>query len=164
MSLSPKNQASPFAACVECKCSALRRASRAVTQHYEISFRGTGLRATQFTVLAALAQTGPLPLSALAAMLGLERTSLTRNLRPLEKKGFVASAANDDHRVRLIEITPAGERTALAALSAWQLAQATVDGVVEATLGQGVLDKMLHGGGHNGTGDKGHKGGKRGAA
>lgn len=161
MSASSENQVSPFAACVECKCSALRRASRAVTQHYEAAFRGTGLRATQFTVLAALAQTGPLPLSALAAMLGLERTSLTRNLRPLEKKGLVASAANEDHRVRLIEITPAGERTALAALSAWQLAQATVDGVVEATLGQGVLDKMLHGGGHS---DKGGKAGKRGAA
>jgi DNA-binding MarR family transcriptional regulator len=121
---------SPFQACRDCTCSALRRASRAVTQHYEASFRGTGLRATQFTVLATLAQTGPLPLSALASMLGLERTTLTRNLGPLEKKGFVSSLADDDQRVRRIAITKKGEAAALAALDAWKQAQSTVGEVI----------------------------------
>lgn len=104
-----------------------------MTQHYEASFRGTGLRATQFTLLATLAQTGPLPLSALASMLGLERTSLTRNLRPLEKKGFVGTKADDDQRIRRIVITKKGTAAALAALGAWNHAQATVDEVLRRT-------------------------------
>jgi DNA-binding MarR family transcriptional regulator len=121
---------SPFIDCHACKCSALRRASRAVTQHYEANFRGTGLRATQFTLLATLAQTGPQPLTALAKMLGLERTSLTRNLRPLEKNGFIRVQADDDRRVRRVSITKKGEKAALAALAAWKRAQATVHGVL----------------------------------
>lgn len=124
---------SPFLDCRACKCSAMRRASRAVTQHYEASFRGTGLRATQFTVLATLAQTGPLPLTALATMLGLERTSLTRNLLPLEKRGFVTTMGDDDLRVRRIAITKKGETAALAALDAWNEAQSTVDKVLRST-------------------------------
>jgi DNA-binding MarR family transcriptional regulator len=117
---------SPFRICRQCTCSALRRASRAVTQHYESCFRGTGLRATQFTILAALAQTGPLPLNVLATQLGLERTSLTRNLRPLEKKGFVETLRDNDRRIRRITITKRGEAAALAALAAWTQAQASV--------------------------------------
>lgn len=127
------DQHSPFHDCRDCTCSALRRASRAVTQHYEASFRGTGLRATQFTLLATLAQTGPLPLTTLANMLGLERTSLTRNLRPLQKRGFVSSAGNVDQRVRLVAITQEGEAAALAALDAWKRAQASVDEVLRGT-------------------------------
>ena len=116
-----------------CKCWALRRASRAVTQHYEASFRGSGLRATQFTLLAVLAQIGPLPLGELAAQLGLERTSLTRNLRPLEKKGYVSELADEDQRVRRIAITKKGEAAAMAALDAWKNAQDTVDEVIRRT-------------------------------
>lgn len=124
------DERSPFHACRSCTCSALRRASRAVTQHYEASFRGTGLRATQFTLLATLTETGPLPLSALATMLGLERTTLTRNLGPLEKKGYVSSVADDDQRVRRITITKKGKAAALAALDAWKQAQSTVGEVL----------------------------------
>src|SRR5256885_12163149 len=92
--------AGSFAACQTCACSALRRATRAVTQHYERHFRGSGLRATQFTILATLTQTGPLSISELSAKLGLERTTLSRNLRLIENKGWVSALAHDDHRVR----------------------------------------------------------------
>lgn len=131
---------SPFEACRACKCSALRRASRAVTQHYEASFRGTGLRVTQFTVLATLAQTGPLPLTTLASMLGLDRTSLTRNLRLLEAKAFVRSTPADDQRIRLIGITKTGEAAALAALDAWKQAQDGVDEMIRQTGIESVLE------------------------
>lgn len=104
-----------------------------MTQHYEASFRGTGLRATQFTLLAVLAQTGPLPLTELATSVGLERTSLTRNLRPLEKRGLVSSAGADDQRIRRIAITKKGEAAALAALDAWNQAQSTVGEVLRRT-------------------------------
>lgn len=117
---------SAFAACRQCACSALRRASRAVTQHYEACFRGTGLRATQFTLLATLIQTGPLPMSVLAGRLGLERTSLTRNLGPLQRRGLVAVTGDDDQRVRRIAITAKGKVAAVSALPAWKRAQASV--------------------------------------
>lgn len=128
-----KSRAASFVPCRACACSALRRASRAVTQHYEASFRGTGLRATQFTLLATLIQTGPLPVSALAASLGLERTSLTRNLRPLERRGLVAATGDKDQRVRRVAITPEGEKSAAAALGAWKRAQASVGTVLAAS-------------------------------
>ncbi len=120
-----------FRPCRACTCSALRRVSRAVTQHYEQAFRGTGLRSTQFTLLATLIQTGPIPLSRLADMAGLERTTLTRNLRPLEKRGLIGSESEKDGRVRRIAITPEGARVAVELLPAWQRAQASVAAVLE---------------------------------
>ncbi len=122
-----------FHPCRACTCSALRRVSRAVTQHYQQAFRGTGLRATQFTLLATLIQTGPIPLGRLADMAGLERTTLTRNLRPLEKRGLIRSGGEEDGRVRRVAITPDGERLALELLPAWQRAQASVAAVLERT-------------------------------
>lgn len=98
-----------------------------MTQHYEASFRGTGLRGTQFTVLSTLAQTGPMPISRLAAFLGMERTTLTRNLGPLEKRGFVTITSDEnDARVRRATITPAGEAAAREGLASWRKAQASV--------------------------------------
>jgi DNA-binding MarR family transcriptional regulator len=119
-----------FEACRSCACSALRHASRAVTQHYERHFRGSGLRATQFTVLATLAQTGPLSISELSAKLGLERTTLSRNLRLIEDKGWVAAIAHGDQRVRRMALTPKGRKKAVAALPVWRRAQASVEKVL----------------------------------
>ena len=113
-----------FLACRHCPCAALRRASRAVTQHYERAFRGTGLRGTQFTLLAVLTQTGPLPVSSLASEAGLERTTLTRNLRLLQDKGFVCVRSVDaDQRVRRVELTREGRAAAARGLPAWRKAQ-----------------------------------------
>jgi DNA-binding MarR family transcriptional regulator len=119
-----------FEACRSCACSALRRASRAVTQHYERHFRGSGLRATQFTVLATLAQTGPLSISGLSANLGLERTTLSRNLRLIENKGWVSAIAHSDQRVRTMALTSKGRKKAAAALPVWRRADASVERVL----------------------------------
>src|SRR5919199_1509329 len=88
--------------CGNCYCFGLRRAARIVTQHYDRHLRPAGLRATQFTILATLAQTGPMPLSRLARRLGLERTTLTRNLRPLEAKGWLTVNVEEDRRVHMV--------------------------------------------------------------
>src|SRR5271163_2424331 len=113
-----------FLDCRGCVCAALRRASRAVTQHYERAFRGSGLRATQFTLLAVLTQTGPLPLSALAHQAGLERTTLTRNLQLLKAKGLIRiQSVDQDQRIRRIELTRAGFAAAEKGLPAWRKAQ-----------------------------------------
>jgi DNA-binding MarR family transcriptional regulator len=116
-----------FLACRNCVCAAMRRASRAVTQHYERSFRGSDLRATQFTLLSVLTQTGPLPVSSLATHAGLERTTLTRNLQLLEKRGFVrVGNSGEDQRIRQVELTRAGYAAAAKGLSRWKAAQAGV--------------------------------------
>jgi DNA-binding MarR family transcriptional regulator len=124
---------SDFAPCRDCVCSRLRQASRTVTQHYETAMRGSGLRITQFTLLATLIQTGPLPIGTLAARLGLERTTLTRNLKLLEKKGLVAAANDADQRIHRVTLTRRGEAAAAAALPAWKKAQASVDDVLRRT-------------------------------
>ncbi len=113
-----------------CVCSAHRKASRAVTQHYEAHFRRSGLRATQFTMLSTLAQTGRMPLSKLAAVLGLERTTLTRNLAPLVGRGLVDLEDDEDRRVRNALLTRDGEQAVREAFPLWQAAQATVGKVL----------------------------------
>ncbi|HEY5893919.1 MAG TPA: MarR family transcriptional regulator [Chthoniobacterales bacterium] len=130
--------ASDFEPCRECACLNLRKASRSVTQHYEAHFRGSGLRATQFTLLAILVQTGPMPMTQLARMLGMERTTLTRNLALLEQKGFIKLSGDDDARVRLVELTPGGKTAAGRGLVIWKRAQASV-GTVLAGLDLGWL-------------------------
>jgi DNA-binding MarR family transcriptional regulator len=85
----------------------------------------------QFSLLAVLTQTGPLPLSALAAQAGLERTTLTRNLTLLESKGFTRVRLIDkDQRVHQIELTPAGNAAARKGLLAWRLAQKGVPAIL----------------------------------
>ncbi|HEY5792949.1 MAG TPA: MarR family transcriptional regulator [Chthoniobacterales bacterium] len=122
--------ASDFEPCRGCACLNLRKASRSVTQHYEAHFRGSELRATQFTLLAVLVQTGPMPMTQLARMLGMERTTLTRNLALLERKGFIKLSGDDDARVRLVEITPSGKTAAARGLVIWKRAQAGVGAVL----------------------------------
>jgi len=119
-----------FAACRMCACSALRRASRAVTQHYEKHFRSSGLRATQFTVLATLAQTGPLSISELSAQLGLDRTTLSRTLRLIEDQGWISACPHDDERVRKMTLTPKGLNKASTALTVWKRADVSVEPIL----------------------------------
>ena len=121
-----------FRDCQRCLCSGLRRAARLVTQHYDRHLRPAGLRVTQFTLLAMLAQTGPLPIGRLASGLGLERTTLTRNLGPLEAKGWVAIKEEQDRRVHSVAITSKGRAAARAAQPFWRKAQATAGAKVAA--------------------------------
>jgi DNA-binding MarR family transcriptional regulator len=114
-----------FRECRDCLCFAARRAARAVTRHYERHLRPTGLRATQFSVLARLAQTGPMPINRLAGQMGLERTTLSRNLRPLLAKRWIALSEEADRRVCSVEITAKGRAIAREALPAWRRAQAS---------------------------------------
>lgn len=113
----------PLADCAGCLCFAVRRAARAITQHYDRALRPTGLRATQFTLLTVLALAGPLPVSRAAGRLGMERTTLTRNLRPLVRQGLVTLGDGDDRRIRTLTLTAKGRRAVVAALPHWRQAQ-----------------------------------------
>jgi DNA-binding MarR family transcriptional regulator len=123
-----------FAECQACVGFAVRKAARAVTQHYDRSLRETGLRATQFNMLTVLTQTGPMPLASLAEFMGLDRTSLTRNLKPAARKRWVTvSLSEEDRRVRIVAIAPAGVAAIRKALPAWRKAQASVRRILERT-------------------------------
>ena len=115
-----------LALCVQCHCLAARRRARAVTRHFEAKLRPHGLRATQFSILAALALAGPTPMGALAELLGLERTTLTRSALLLERDGWVRSAPAADGRERPLRLTPSGRRKLAAAYPAWKAAQDSV--------------------------------------
>ncbi|MEO8525747.1 MAG: MarR family transcriptional regulator [Caldimonas sp.] len=107
----------------ECVCSSLRRASRAMTQHFEKHFKGSGLRSTQFTVLSTIAQAGPQPITRLADVLSLERTALGRAVRPLAHRGLVKIVSEGDARERIVSITAEGRATLHELLPRWQAAQ-----------------------------------------
>ncbi len=101
-------------------------AARAVTQLYDDTLKPVGLRGTQFTVLAALEQTGQIKITDLTEVLAMDRTTLTRNLRPLEERGLVEAARGEDRRERLISLTQQGWDILEQALPLWEQAQAKV--------------------------------------
>jgi len=90
-----------------------------VTQQYDAALRQAGLRATQFTILAALANGQEMRQSDLANMLGMEGTTLTRNLQPLFKKDWVRIDRDVDQRVRLISLTQTGQQVYANAKPLW---------------------------------------------
>lgn len=108
----------------QCLCLAARRAARTITREFDDALRPHGLRATQFTLLAALQLAGPQPIGNLAEMLSADRTTLTRNLAVAEQHGLVALRADTaDARSRRATITPAGRRALATALPAWRTTQ-----------------------------------------
>jgi len=115
-----------LSATVNCRCLAARRSARTITRLYESKLRPHGLRATQFSVLAALALKGPTPISDLAEFLALERTTLTRGARLLAHNGWVTAAPSEDARQRLLRLTRAGRRKLEDTFPAWKQAQAIV--------------------------------------
>jgi DNA-binding MarR family transcriptional regulator len=116
-----------LSACIGCHCLAARRHARAITRLFETKLRPHGLRATQFSVLAALALKGPTPVKELAKTLGLERTTLTRIGAVLERNGWVSAAPSEDGRERPFRLTPAGRRKLEGAFPAWKEAQDSVE-------------------------------------
>ena len=91
-----------------CVCHKVRMAARAVTRAYDEALRPTGLRSTQFSVLVAVGLDGAISITALAKFMGMDRTTLTRNLRPLYDEGLVAVGPEGWRRSRNLEITSKG--------------------------------------------------------
>ena len=109
-----------------CMCHKVRMAARAVTRAYDAALRPVGLRATQFAVLVAVATEGALSITALAESMGMDRSTLTRNVRPLAKDGLLTVGREGWHRSRTIEITERGRARVREALPLWERAQATL--------------------------------------
>jgi len=105
---------------------ALRQAARTLTQRYDAAFSADGIRSTQFSVLVALARAPSVPLSRLAKALVMDRTTLTRNLAPLIRRGLVAESGAPDKRVRSYTLTTRGKQLLARALPDWKGAQARI--------------------------------------
>jgi DNA-binding MarR family transcriptional regulator len=109
----------------ECNCFAVRSAARHVTQFYDQFLAPSGLRATQFSILARLKRNGPLTIKALARDMVMDRTTLGRNILPLERDGLIRiEAAASDRRAKELHLTKAGEKRLQAARKLWSAAQA----------------------------------------
>jgi DNA-binding MarR family transcriptional regulator len=111
-----------------CACDQLRRVSRGVTQIYDNAVLPSGLRITQLAIFVGLATEGDAPLTVLAEGLGLDRTTLTRNLKVLEDRGLIRTHEHaDDARVRMVSMTLEGSRMLTEALRLWTEVQGFVE-------------------------------------
>src|SRR5947207_13033186 len=108
----------------DCNCLAFRQAARHVSQFYDRFLAPTGLRTTQFSILAKLRRLGPLTINALAEDLVMDRTTLGRNILPLERDGLITvEPGSRDRRSKELRLTEAGAARFRAAVKEWTQAQ-----------------------------------------
>ena len=103
-------------------CTALRKASRAVTRAYDEAMEGTGMTIVQFSILRQLVRHGDMPLSRLADLLVMDRTTLYRALGPIERHGWVAIAQGAG-RAKIATLSAAGRQAMADATAGWERAQ-----------------------------------------
>ena len=120
-----------------CTCAHLRKLSRRVTRVYDVHLARLGIKTTQYSLLA-IASRAPRTLSALADEMGMERTTLTRNLRPLIAKRWVELTVGEDPRSRVVMLTAAGHAARKAAHAQWRKAQAEI----QAMLGERLVHDL----------------------
>ncbi|UPK00518.1 MarR family winged helix-turn-helix transcriptional regulator [Bradyrhizobium sp. 170] len=121
-----------YMACAGCFCLASRQAARKITRLYDSYMQGSGVRATQFTILSQLLLRGEMPIGKLAGFLGMERTTLSRNLTLLEGKGWISINAGEDPRARMIAITAQGRGVVRRGFPYWSKAQAHIGKILGA--------------------------------
>jgi DNA-binding MarR family transcriptional regulator len=111
-----------------CLCFATQRAARALARWFDEALRPVDLTSGQFSLLMALNQPEPPTVGAVAALLGMDRTTLTANLKPLEREGLVESTVDPaDRRGRLLVLTTAGKKKLKAALPIWTRTHGEID-------------------------------------
>jgi DNA-binding MarR family transcriptional regulator len=109
--------------CKECTCFNLRKATRIVTQIFDTAMRPIGLRVTQFTLLALCLAYGPVTVTNLADEMVADRTTLSRNLDPMEKSGLIKIEQGYDRRTRIVDLTEAGRIKLNEAYPIWKKTQ-----------------------------------------
>ena len=122
----------PFGTTLEvrdaCLCLHLQRAARAVARRFDAAFRPLGLTSGQFSLLMSLNRPEQPTMGSVAALLAMDRTTLTANLKPLERRGLVRVTVDDaDRRSRRLALTPAGRSLLTAAVPIWRDTHADID-------------------------------------
>jgi DNA-binding MarR family transcriptional regulator len=124
---------------IPCHCANLRRATRMVTQFYDRMLAPSGLKNTQYSLLRYVEQLEPVNMTELAKYMSLDRTTLVRNVKPLEAQGLLVSASGSDLRTRELRLTERGHEVLQEASISWQQAQENL----EAFLGRQQLETLL---------------------
>ena len=124
-----------------CTCFRLRKLSRLLTQRYDAALAPAGLNVNQYSILRR-ADRLPQSITSLAIELGMERSTLSRDLKHLVDAGWLRMAAGDDARSKRVQVTAAGKRRMARALPLWREAQAGM----QALLGGALALAALHAG------------------
>lgn len=125
-----------------CLCLHAQRAARALARRFDKALNPVGLTSGQFSLMMSLNRPQPAPLGSVAALLGLDRTTLTAALKPLERKLWVEiTKGTVDRRERFLVLTPQGQQVLAAAVPIWV---ATHD-AIEMQMPQGEADRLRHG-------------------
>ena len=125
----------PFATTVEvrdtCLCLHLQRAARAVARRFDAALRPLSLTNGQFSLLMSLNREDAPSIGSVSALLAMDRTTLTANLKPLERRGLVKVSIDDgDRRSRRLKLTPAGRALLVSAVPIWNQTHAIVDNLL----------------------------------
>jgi DNA-binding MarR family transcriptional regulator len=108
-----------------CSCFLLRKAARHVTMFYSRALAPTGLTATQYSLLVELDAAGPVTMNTFARIMVMDRSTLGRNVRPLEREGLISLDVGEDRRARTLSLTEAGKRRVKEAKPIWRVAEDT---------------------------------------
>ena len=122
----------PIEAAKRCAGMSVRRTSRLLGVIYDAEFAPLGLKSTQFSLLVAVSQMDGAGIQSLAAAMQMDRTTLTRNLKPLQSNDWVAVGAGTDRRSKALHLTSKGRALLAEAMPAWDRAQKKVEGVLGA--------------------------------
>jgi DNA-binding MarR family transcriptional regulator len=115
-----------------CLCLHLQRAARAVARRFDTALRPLGLTSGQFSLLMSLNRPKAANISDVSALLAMDRTTLTANLKPLERRGLVTISVDEaDKRGRRLTLTPPGHTLLLAAVPVWEKEHAAIEGLLE---------------------------------
>ena len=110
-----------------CYCATLRQAARAATSFYEEALAGSGIRATQFTILQVLKTAPGLQTTEVGQLIGIDQTTATRTLALMKKSKLIGDSTGTDRRERRWRLTALGEATLSRIQPKWQRAQAMVE-------------------------------------
>ncbi|MCB1446274.1 MAG: winged helix DNA-binding protein [Rhizobiaceae bacterium] len=125
-----------------CLCLAAQRAARALARRFDEALKPAGITSGQFSLLMSLNRPAPPTIGSVASLLAMDRTTLTANLKPLERRGLVELAADEkDRRSRRIKLTDAGMTVLAAALPIWTNTHAEID----RALGDGLAADLRRG-------------------
>jgi DNA-binding MarR family transcriptional regulator len=114
-----------------CLCLHVQRAARALARRFDEALRPHGLTSGQFSLLMSLNRPDPPRIGDVAALLAMDRTTLTANLKPLERRGLVEIMVDDnDRRSRRLRLTEAGRGLLATAVPAWRDTHAEIDGLL----------------------------------
>jgi DNA-binding MarR family transcriptional regulator len=122
-----------------CLCLAAQRAARTLARRFDEALRPAGLTSGQFSLLMSLNQSRPPSIGAVAGLLAMDRTTLTANLKPLERRGLATTAVDpDDRRGRLVLLTKAGRAALRSALPIWRRTHKEIDGLLPVAGGKSL--------------------------